>query len=71
MQIVHIIQLMKSSMFWDIAPCIPLTFNGLHAVISQKMELFITIAVRTSDPTNLLSTVSHIVFDKAVLCYTL
>jgi hypothetical protein len=27
-----------------------LTFNGLHSVISQKVELFITTAVRTSDP---------------------
>jgi hypothetical protein len=26
------------------------TFNELHSVISQKMELFITTAVRTSDP---------------------
>jgi hypothetical protein len=28
-----------------------LTFNRLHGVISQKAELFITIAVRTSNPT--------------------
>jgi hypothetical protein len=28
-----------------------LTFNGLHGVISQKMELFITTVVRTSNPT--------------------
>jgi hypothetical protein len=27
------------------------TFNGLHGVISQKTELFITTAVRTSNPT--------------------
>jgi hypothetical protein len=27
-----------------------LTFNGLHGVISQKIELFITTAVRTSKP---------------------
>jgi hypothetical protein len=27
-----------------------LTFNGLHGVISQKTEPFITTAVRTSDP---------------------
>jgi hypothetical protein len=25
--------------------------NGLHGVVSQKIELFITIAVRTSNPT--------------------
>jgi hypothetical protein len=29
-----------------------LTFNGLHGVISQK-ELFVTTAVRTSDPTKI------------------
>jgi hypothetical protein len=28
-----------------------LTFNGLHGVISQKMALFITTAVETSNPT--------------------
>jgi hypothetical protein len=28
-----------------------LTFNGLRGVISQKIELFIATAVRTSDPT--------------------
>jgi hypothetical protein len=27
-----------------------LTFNGLHGVISHKIELFITTAVRTSNP---------------------
>jgi hypothetical protein len=27
------------------------TFNGLHGVISQKVKLFITTAVRSSDPT--------------------
>jgi hypothetical protein len=30
-----------------------LTFNGLHGVISQKKQLFITIVVRTSDPTKI------------------
>jgi hypothetical protein len=30
---------------------IGLTFNGLHGVISPKIELFITTAVRTSNPT--------------------
>jgi hypothetical protein len=29
-----------------------LTFNGLHGVISQKIVLFITTNVRTSNPTN-------------------
>jgi hypothetical protein len=27
-----------------------LTFNGLHNIISQKIELFITTPVRTSNP---------------------
>jgi hypothetical protein len=27
-----------------------LTFNGLHGIISQKIELFISTAVRTSNP---------------------
>jgi hypothetical protein len=29
-----------------------LTFNGLHSVISQKIVLFITTTLRTSNPTN-------------------
>lgn len=32
-----------------------LTFNGLQGVISQKIELFITIAVRTSNPTRVMN----------------
>jgi hypothetical protein len=28
-----------------------LTFTGLHGVVSQKIELFLTTAVRSSDPT--------------------
>jgi hypothetical protein len=31
-------------------------FNGLHGVISQKIELLITTALRTSNPTEGLST---------------
>jgi hypothetical protein len=31
----------------------PLAFKGLHDVIYQTIEVFITTAVRTSDPTNL------------------
>jgi hypothetical protein len=34
-----------------------LTFNGLHGVISQKVVLFITIAVRTSNPIYIKSSV--------------
>jgi hypothetical protein len=33
----------------DVPPKCLLTFNGLHGVISQKIELFITTAVRTSN----------------------
>jgi hypothetical protein len=29
----------------------PLTFNGLHGVVSQKIEFFITTAMKTSNPT--------------------
>jgi hypothetical protein len=32
-----------------------LTFNGLHGVISQKIEFFITSAMGTSSPTLYLS----------------
>jgi hypothetical protein len=31
-----------------------LTFNGLHEVVSQKLELFITTAVRTSNPSTII-----------------
>jgi hypothetical protein len=33
----------------------PLIFNGLHGVISQKIELFIVAAVRTSDLTTYMT----------------
>jgi hypothetical protein len=38
-------------MKWHISPKHHLTFNGLHSIISWKVEHFITAAVRTSDPT--------------------
>jgi hypothetical protein len=43
----------KSIIFWDMTSCSPLSFNlnGLHSVISQKMILFITTAVKTSNLT--------------------
>jgi hypothetical protein len=41
-----------------VAPKRRLTFNGLHGVISQKIELFITTAVRTSSPTQFLDYLS-------------
>jgi hypothetical protein len=37
----------------DVPPKRQLTLNGLHDVISQKMVLFRTTAVRTSNPTSL------------------
>jgi hypothetical protein len=42
----------------DMFPKRRLTFNGLHGVISQKIVLFITTAVRTSNPT------------KSILCFS-
>jgi hypothetical protein len=38
----------QTSIFWDIMLCS--LFNGLHRVTSQKTELFITTAVKTSNP---------------------
>jgi hypothetical protein len=50
-----------------------LTFNGLHSVTSQKTGLFLTTAVRTSDPTqcNVLDAafrriLSHIAVPKSI-----
>lgn len=37
---------MKSSVF-GVVMCNPVTFNRLYSVILQKVELFITTAVRT------------------------
>jgi hypothetical protein len=37
----------------DVLPKRRSTFNGRHGVLSQKMVLFITTAVRTSNPTKL------------------
>jgi hypothetical protein len=31
-----------------------LAFNGLHGVISQKIVIFITTVVRTSNPTDII-----------------
>jgi hypothetical protein len=44
----------SSTLKWrqHVPPKCWLTFNGLHGVITQKIELFITTAARTSDPTN-------------------
>jgi hypothetical protein len=33
-----------------VPPKRPVNFNGLHGVISQKIELFIATALRTSNP---------------------
>jgi hypothetical protein len=42
---------LKSSIMWDTAPRSPLNVNRLHGVISQKTEVFITIVMRTKNPT--------------------
>jgi hypothetical protein len=39
-----------------------LTFNRLHAIISQKIVLFITTAVRTSNPTKIYMPLDHFDF---------
>jgi hypothetical protein len=44
---------MESIIFWGMTPCSRLKLNGLHGVISQKMILFITTSVKTSDPTRI------------------
>jgi hypothetical protein len=85
--------LLKSTIFWDITPCTPLKVNrcfgetycfhlqgrkisrarnqlesrwqaDLHDVISQKTVLFLTTAVRTSNPTYVSShyTISSFLF---------
>jgi hypothetical protein len=41
---------LKSIIFWDMTPCSRLLHNGLHGVASQKMILFMTTAVKTSNP---------------------
>jgi hypothetical protein len=46
-------------MWWHVTPRRRLTFNGLHGVISQKIELFITTGVRTSSPTNYMMLVNN------------
>jgi hypothetical protein len=49
------VHLEGKSVFWDIMPrsplrVKPLAFTGLHVLISQKIELFVNTAVRTSNP---------------------
>jgi hypothetical protein len=45
-----------------------LTFNGLHGAISQKIKLFITTAVRTSDCTNFsLVAVANILYINIII----
>jgi hypothetical protein len=48
----HLARFMQSWRWIYFPPKRRFTFSGLHGVISQKIELFITIAVRTSNPTN-------------------
>jgi hypothetical protein len=45
---------MKSFIFWDITPCSPLSDNRLFGgTYRLHLILFITIAVKTSNPTRL------------------
>jgi hypothetical protein len=37
------------------------TFRGLHGVMSQKIEVFITTAARTSNPTPLITIIDSYV----------
>jgi hypothetical protein len=37
-----------------------MTFNRLHGIVSQKIELFIMTAVRISNPTDLFTTKTKI-----------
>jgi hypothetical protein len=46
----------KTSTCFILVACsseMPLIFNGLHGVISQRRELLITTAVRASNPTKI------------------
>jgi hypothetical protein len=47
---------------WYVPPKHQLTLNGLHGVISQKMVLFITTAVKTSNPTEWISVYGFILY---------
>jgi hypothetical protein len=49
----------------DVPPKRRLTFNGLSGVISQKIELFITTAVRNSDPTRKKN--CNVIFDMKMI----
>jgi hypothetical protein len=48
-------QIMNRYIFWHISPFSRLNFNGLHGVISQKIELFITTAVRIANPIQIMN----------------
>jgi hypothetical protein len=50
---------MKSIIFCDMTPCSRLKLNGLHCVISQKMILFITTAVKTPNLTQIFMFISY------------
>jgi hypothetical protein len=52
--VIYKILIQKSSVLWDIMPYNQLTFNGLHGVIYQIIELFITTFMRTSNPTSMM-----------------
>jgi hypothetical protein len=57
---------------WYVSPKRRLTFNGLHSVISQKIVLFMTTAVRTSNPSlHLVRKAKQVMFRERVLLYCL
>jgi hypothetical protein len=51
------LKMKQSSIFWDTMLCSP--FNGLHGVISQMTELFITTAVKTKNPKKIKQILLH------------
>jgi hypothetical protein len=48
--ITNALRKLKCLIFWDVMPCSLLSCNRLHGITSQKMILFITTAVKTSNP---------------------
>jgi hypothetical protein len=46
--------LLHAGLLWHVPPKHQLTFSGLHTIIHQKIELFITTAVRILHPTQVL-----------------
>jgi hypothetical protein len=57
---------LKSSVFWEIALCSSIAQCGLHGIIFQNIELFITTTFE-----NLQSDISTIVCSVVASCYNL